>query len=370
MATMTTLLVATRKGLFAVERGPGGEPAIAATAFLGDNVTLAIADPRDGSWYAALNLGHFGVKLQRSDDHGTSWTEVAVPAFGPEHKVGTGDGKESGPATLSLLWSLACGGTDEPGRLWAGTIPGGLFRSDDRGASWTLVEALWNRPERLGWFGGGYDAPGIHSICVDPRDPAVLRIAISSGGVWETRDAGATWALRASGMFATYMPPERRDDPNIQDVHHMEQCAGAPDTLWVQHHNGVFRSTDGAASWHEIPEVPPSVFGFAVAVHPRDPDRAWFVPAVKDQRRYPVDAKLVVATTADGGRQFSLQTRGLPTGPSYDLVYRHGLAIDGSGEQLAFGSTTGGLWWSADGGEHWQALAARLPPIYAVSFVP
>lgn len=367
---MSTLLVSTRKGLFAIDCARDGVAAIVRNAFLGDNVTLAAADPRDGAWYAALNLGHFGVKLQRSDDRGASWTEVAVPAFGPGDKVGTGDGKAEAPAKLSLLWSLAFGGTDEPGRLWAGTIPGGLFRSDDRGASWSLVRGLWDRPERLGWFGGGYDAPGIHSICVDPRDCRVVRIAISSGGVWTTRDAGESWTLTARGMFAAYMPPEQRDNPNIQDVHHMEQCAGAPDTLWAQHHNGVFRSTDGAASWHEIPNVPPSVFGFTVAVHPRDPDRAWFVPAVKDERRYPVDAKLVVAATEDGGRSFALRDRGLPTGPSYDLVYRHGLAIDPSGDRLAFGSTTGGLWWSADGGEHWQALGARLPPVYAVSFVP
>ena len=56
------------------------------------------------------------------------------------------------------------------GRLWAGCMPAGLFVSDDRGASWRLVESLWERPERRGWFGGGYDHAGIHSILVDPRD--------------------------------------------------------------------------------------------------------------------------------------------------------------------------------------------------------
>ena len=52
-------------------------------------------------------------------------------------------------------------------------------------------------------------------------------------------------------------------------------------------------STDDAASWTEIHEVPPSVFGFAVAVHPADPDTAWFVPAVKDEHRIPVDGRVV-----------------------------------------------------------------------------
>lgn len=59
------LLVCTRKGLFVVER-QDGHWRITETAFLGDNVSMALADPRDGRWYAALDLGHFGCKLQRS----------------------------------------------------------------------------------------------------------------------------------------------------------------------------------------------------------------------------------------------------------------------------------------------------------------
>ena len=66
------LLVSTRKGLFVVDRRPSGWR-IVRTAFLGDNVTLALADPRDGGWYAALNLGHFGVKLKYSPDRGETW---------------------------------------------------------------------------------------------------------------------------------------------------------------------------------------------------------------------------------------------------------------------------------------------------------
>lgn len=361
------LLVCTRKGLFAlVPRG--GEWQVDSVSFLGDNVTQVLADPRDGSWYAALNLGHFGVKLQRSTDRGSSWTELPVPAYGANDVVHTADGKPPQPAALSLLWSLEAGGATEPGRLWAGTIPGGLFRSDDFGASWELVRSLWDRPERAEMFGGGYDQPGIHSICVDPRDPRAVRIAISCGGVWQTADGGASWEVTTAGMFAVYMPPERREDPLIQDAHRMVQCAGAPERLWVQHHDGVFRSDDGARSWHEVANVPPSVFGFAVAVHPRDPDTAWFVPAVKAERRVPIDGALVVARTRDGGRSFDTLREGLPQAHAYDLVYRHSLDIDDSGSQLAFGSTTGGLWTTSDGGDHWRMAQARLPMIHAVRY--
>ena len=361
------LLVSTRKGLFVVER-QDGHWRITECAFMGDNVNLALADRRDGRWYAALDLGHFGCKLQCSDDEGLSWTELSVPAYPPGEDVPVGDGKETQPAVLKLIWSLETGGPAESGRLWAGTLPGGLFRSDDRGQSWQLVRGLWDRPERREWFGGGYDTPGIHSICVDPRDPRCLRLAISTGGVWRSDDSGESWAQTAHGMFATYLPEEMARDPNRQDVHRMVQCPGAPDRLWAQHHNGVFRSDDGGMSWNEVPTVVPSVFGFAVAVHPTDPDRAWFVPATKDEKRIPVDGLLVASRTTDGGRSFQILNEGMPLDLAYDLVYRHGLAVDETGKHLAFGSTTGGLWISDDGGDRWDPIGARLPPILAVTY--
>ena len=169
-------------------------------------------------------------------------------------------------------------------------------------------------------------------------------------------------------MFAACMPAERSRDPNIQDVHHMVQCVGAPDTFCAQHHNGVFLSDNGGTQWREIANVPPSVFGFAVAVHPRDPDTAWFVPAIKDERRVPVDGQLAVARTRDRVTSFEVLRSGLPQEHAYDLVHRHALAIDRSGARLAFGSTTGGFWTSDNQGDRWQALDARLPPIHAVTF--
>jgi photosystem II stability/assembly factor-like uncharacterized protein len=103
-------------------------------------------------------------------------------------------------------------------------------------------------------------------------------------------------------------------------------------------------------------------------VHPQDPDTAWFVPAVKDQKRIPVDGKLVMARTRDGGKSFEVLRNGLPQEHAYDLVFRHALDVDGTGERLAFGSTTGGLWTTEDGGDAWRCVSAHLPPIYCVRF--
>lgn len=363
-------LVSTRKGLFPVLREEG-RWRIQAPHFLGDNVSLAVADFRDGAWYAALDHGHFGVKVHRSRDQGATWEEVGVPAY-PEPPEGHEEKDWMGkviPWKLIRIWSLAAGHPSEPGVLWAGTLPGGLFKSEDHGATWSLVRSLWDDPRRQKWSGGGADYAGIHSICVDPRDARRVSIAVSCGGVWHSADGGGTWEVHKGGMRAEYTPPEQAYDPLGQDPHCMVQSPTRPEVLWVQHHNGIFRSGDGGWNWTELKDVPPSVFGFPVAVHPQDPDTAWFVPAVKDEKRFAVDASVAVTRTRDGGRTFEVLRKGLPQEHAYDLTYRHALDVDETGERLAFGSTTGSLWVTEDGGDAWITVAEHLPPVHAVRWV-
>lgn len=366
------ILAATRKGLFAIERRAGGWE-ITRTAFLAEHVIMALSDPRDGAWYAALYLGHFGSKLHRSMDQGATWQEIAVPTYPtpPEGYVEKDMWGRTVEWKLDRIWALETGGHDEPGTLWCGTLPGGLFRSSDHGATWQIVESLWRDPRRTKWTGGGADLPGIHSVCVDPRDSRRVTIGISCGGVWVTEDGGSTWELRAKGIWAAYMPPEEKDNPNIQDVHRLVQCPGNPDCLWAQHHNGIFRTTNAGHDWQDVSHLQalsPTSFGFAVAVHPTQPDTAWFVPEVKDEHRLPADGKIVVARTRDGGQTYELLRNGLPQHHAYDITYRHALDIDQSGDRLAFGSTTGSLWVTEDQGDTWQTISEHLPPIYCVRF--
>lgn len=112
----------------------------------------------------------------------------------------------------------------------------------------------------------------------------------------------------------------------------------------------------------------PAVFGFAVAADPKDANTAWFVPGIKDQYRVPVDGRLVVTRTRDGGASFESLSEGLPQADCYDLVYRHALAVDDAGARLAMGSTTGNLWISENGGKAWTHVSAHLPPIAVVRF--
>jgi len=116
------------------------------------------------------------------------------------------------------------------------------------------------------------------------------------------------------------------------------------------------RSEDAGETWSEV------------STHPSDPDIVWFVPAKKDEQRIPVDARLVVTRTRDGGEHFDVLTNGLPDEPAWDLVYRHALDVSGDGNRLAFGSTTGSLWVSEDQGDSWQVVSEHLPPVACVRF--
>ena len=373
---MTRLLVGTRKGLFVVNNQQ-----IAAHHFAGEPVSQVLVNPHDQSWLVALNLGHFGVKLHKSIDEGKTWTALAAPAFPAKPALGDADfvtfKDDPIPWNVELIWSLSAGGASEPNTLWAGCMPAGLFKSTNGGQSWALNMQLWRDPRRQLWMGGGNDFPGIHSIVVDPRQDADhsqhLTLGISCGGVWQTFDGGGTWALTAKGMKSDYTPPDMEEDENSQDPHCVVGCESQPDVLWAQHHCGICRSADGGKFWQQI-TTPiskdfPSVFGFAVAPDPANPLRAWFVPAIKDEKRYPVNAKLVVTRTDDGGKTFQAFSAGLPQSHAYDLIYRHGLAVAPNGQDLAMASTTGSLWTSSDAGESWTTVSANLPPVAVVKFI-
>ncbi|MCB0619974.1 MAG: hypothetical protein KDC43_09100 [Saprospiraceae bacterium] len=357
----STLLLGTRKGLV-VYRHQNGQWAMQDVHFPGVPVSIAYADERNGVWWACLDHGHWGVKLHRSADRGANWEEVTAPAYPEGAEIKPGE-----PAHTRYLWAMQQGGRRHPDRLWVGTEPGGLFRSDDGGREFQLVESLWNHPSRENnWFGGGRDHAGIHSVVVDPRDENHVYVGVSCAGVFESVDAGKTWAVRNKGLRADFLP-----DPEAEvghDPHLLVASPANPDVMWQQNHCGIFRSVDGGRLWTDISEKDgPASFGFAIAVADDDPDQAWVAPAVSDMHRLAIDRSLCVCRTDDGGKSWKTLRHGLPQGHSFDIVYRHALACSGDG--LAFGTTTGNLFFSADRGERWQVINNYLPMVHSVLFV-
>ncbi|MFH1277302.1 MAG: glycosyl hydrolase [Candidatus Eisenbacteria bacterium] len=354
------LILGTRKGVIQL-RWDGEDCSFVREGHRGVPVPYAFRDHRTGTIWASLDHGHWGTKLSRSRDEGVTWEEVSAPAY-PEGST-LPDGSE---AKSLYLWVLAPGGDNRPERLYAGTEPGGLFVSDDGGRSFTLVESLWNHPSRQKhWFGGGRDHPGLHSVVVDPRDSDRIQVGISVAGVFESTDGGGTWAPKNRGLRADYLPekyPEVGHDPHL-----LVSCPSDPDRLWQQNHCGIFRSIDGGGNWEDVSEPEgPAKFGFAVAVDEEDGDTAWVVPAVSDEMRVAIQNALCVCRTEDGGKTWTALRKGLPQINAYDIVFRH--ALDKRGDRLAFGTTTGNLYLSGDGGDTWVPAGNHFPPIYSVRF--
>ncbi len=355
-----TLLLGTRKGLVAY-RYHNNQWQVENTSFEGVPVSIAYADPRNGTWWAALDHGHWGVKLHRSHDRGANWEEVAAPAYPEGAEI-----KEGVPASTRYIWAMSHGGNGHATRLWLGTDPGGLFLSEDGGSSFQLVESLWNHPSRpSGWFGGGRDQPGIHSIVVDPRNEDHVYVGVSCAGVFETTDAGTTWEARNKGLRADFLPDPASDFGH--DPHILVAANTNPDVLWQQNHCGIFYSVDAAKNWKEISEQDgPARFGFAIAVADDNPEQAWVAPADSDAIRVAINGSLCISRTDDGGKTWKQQRNGLPQQGCFDIVYRHALAT--SGDAVAFGTTTGNLFISNDRGDNWQVINNYLPMVHSVQF--
>jgi len=355
-----TLLLSTRKGLV-IFRRKNGTWKYDRTEFLAIPVSLAYEDRNTDTWWACLDHGHWGCKLHCSSDKGKTWREIDAPRY-PEGAMINDDL----PATVKYLWAMSSGGSDQPGKLYVGTEPGGLFVSDDNGETFKLNQGLWGHPSRPDqWFGGGRDYPGIHSIIVDPGNSDHLYVGISVAGVFESTDGGATWIPRNKGLRADFLP-----DPSIEVGHdpHLLVCAeNNPAFMWQQNHCGIFRSIDAGMNWTEVSEKDgPANFGFAIAADPDDGDKAWVVPAVSDEKRVAIDGALCVCRTTDGGRNWTALRKGLPQEHTFDIVYRHALAQNN--DELVFGTTTGNVYASPDQGDSWQHLAGNLPMVYATMF--
>jgi hypothetical protein len=198
-------------------------------------------------------------------------------------------------------------------------------------------------------------------------DPARCWVGISAVGVFETTDGGATWEPRNRGVRADFNP-----DPHPvtgQCVHKFAMAAGEPETLYQQNHCGQYRSTDGGSTWTDLsPNGLPSEFGFPLVTHPRDPATFWVIPLNgADQGRFVPGASAAVWRTHDRGDTWIRGDRGLPQQDAYFTILREAMARDALDPVgVAFGTETGQLWHSADGGESWRLVTADLPGVWSV----
>jgi photosystem II stability/assembly factor-like uncharacterized protein len=364
---MALLLVGTRKGAF-VYRGDGGGWTLEGPYYLGNIVNHLVMDPRDGrTLLMAAKTGHLGPTVFRSTDGGRHWTEAKQPPAFRKAKEG-----EEGRAVDSVFW-LTPGHAGEPGVWYAGTSPAGMFRSDDGGVTWRGVKGFNDGlyPQIRHAIHSGPDGAQLHSICVDPADARHLYAGISIGGIFESRDAGASWKPLNQGVEADFLPDasaEYGHDPHLLAVHPAQ-----PSRLYHQNHCGIYRLDRPDTKWVRIGRsMPKDVgdIGFPIVLHPRDPDCAWVFPmdGTEAWPRTSPGGKPAVYRTRDGGASWERQDAGLPREHAWWTVKRQAMCSDGRDPAgLYFGTTSGELWGSADEGGRWIRIAEHLPHIYSVT---
>jgi photosystem II stability/assembly factor-like uncharacterized protein len=368
MQDAVKILVGTRKGAFIFKAGEDRrEWQCSGPIKLGTIVNHLVADRRGGgTLMMAAKTGHLGPTVMRSADGGQTWQEAKRPPAFPAAPEG-----QEGKAVDSTFW-LEPGHESQPGVWWAGTIPHALFRSTDDGETWDEVPGFRRYLESLdqNFFG---EVPGgaiTHSINIDPRDPRHLYVGVSGGGFFESRDEGGTWSPLNKGLAADFMP-----DPNVpygHDPHCVQLHPLNPDRLYQQNHCGIYRLDRPDDKWVRIGDAMPrdvGDVGFAVQVHPHNPDTAWVFPmdGTDVWPRISPGGKPAVFRTRDAGASWERLNQGFPAEQAWWTVYRQAMAADAHDRVGVYlGTTSGELWGSRDEGESWSVIARNLPDILSV----
>lgn len=352
------LLVGTMKGAFLLRSGAARSRwEMGGPYFPGQAIYAMAYDGRAGGrrLWAGSGSEHWGPALSSSDDFGHTWNTPERAAIRFPEDTG---------ASVKRIWQIRPGRADEPQTLYCGVEPAALFESRDGGASWSLVRGLHDHPHRPRWTPGG-GGLALHTILPDPVRRERMFVAISAGGAYRTDDGGGSWQARNIGVRAEFMPEKYPEFG--QCVHKIVQHPSRTDRLFLQNHWGLYRSDDGGDSWNDIARGVPSDFGFAMVIHPHDPETVYILPIESDQFRCTPEGKLRVYRTRNAGGSWEPLTRGLPQKNALETVLRDAMSADTLNPAgIYFGTRSGHLWGSRDGGASWALAASGLPPIVCV----
>ena len=314
--------------------------------------------------YASQSSGWFGQVVHRSDDGGSSWDTVGNE-FAYEGEKGTHQWYDGTPHPwdFTRVWHFEPSPHDAD-TVFAGVEDAALFRSTDAGQTWHELAGLRGHATGSSWQPG---AGGLclHTILLDPTDPARIFVAISAAGAFRSDDAGATWLPINRGLRSDYLPDGEAEVGHC--VHRLAMHPSRPDVLFMQKHWDVMRTDDAGGTWHEVSGNLPSDFGFVIDVHAHEPETVYVVPIKSDSEHYPPEGKLRVYRSRGGGNEWEALTNGLPQQDCYVNVLRDAMAVDTLDDcGVYFGTTGGQVYMSADGGDHWQAIVRDLPPVMSV----
>ena len=250
---------------------------------------------------ALLYAGFTQGGVFRSADRGQSWTFA-------------GHGLWKANAVCSLAVDAKA-----PGTLWAGTAQG-LFKSTNRGVSWMRKGAVTSPAH-----------PSVSAVLAHPQKSAYLWAAVPGSGLFRTQNGGATWQRLGTGLLG--------------DITALAVDPSHPSTLYAGTTQGAFKSTDNGATWRLLPQhLSSSPAVRALAVDPRDPRRIFLAPG----------SQLLKST--NGGASWSYSTIGLGS------LAIDGIAFDAAKPAVMYVATHSlGVYKSTDSGRTWKAAGPGIP---------
>ncbi|SPF48763.1 conserved hypothetical protein [Candidatus Sulfopaludibacter sp. SbA4] len=239
----------------------------------------------------------------------------------------------------------------DPQTYYFGAASGGVWKSVDGGAHWN---PLFDKQP----------VASIGSIAVAPADPNILYVGTGEGclrgnisygdGVYRSNDAGKSW--KNLGLRDTRHIPKVLIDPRNPDV---VLVAALGHAFAPNAERGVFRTTDGGATWTKVLYVDDSTGATDLAFAPQNPNVVF--AAMYQVRRQPWTFSSGgpgsgLYRSSDGGATWQrLQGNGLPEGP----LGRIGVSVSGADSNRVFAlieAEKGGLYRSDDGGDKWERV--------------
>lgn len=210
MSDRVVVCAGTKRGLFLLESDSARARWKLSGPFLkGWEIFHAVIDTRGTpTIHAASVQGTFGTNVMTGDLRGRKFRAAKHPPVPPKllpSQLKTI--RKWGISTAPRVWHIEPGRPSEPGVLYAGTAPAGLFRSDDHGKSWEEVRSLTRHPSRKHWTPGA-GGMCLHSIQLDPHDKDCMIIGISSAGCFRTDDGAKTWKPINRGVAMFPGPPK------------------------------------------------------------------------------------------------------------------------------------------------------------------
>ena len=360
------VLVGTRKGAFLLTAdGKREQWDISGPHFAGWEMYHVKGSPADPNRiYASQSTGWYGQLIQRSNDGGQTWEPVGNK-FVYEGVPGTHQWYDGTPHPWEFkrVWHLEPSLTD-PDTVFAGVEDAALFRSTDGAASWQELPGLRQHGSGPHWQPGA-GGMCLHTIILDPSNPARIYIAISAAGAFRSDDSGSTWKPINRGLRSAQLPQQTAEVGHC--VHHVTMHPARPNVLFMQKHWDVMRSDDAGENWREVSGNLPTDFGFAIDVHAHEPETIYVVPIKSDSEHFPLDGKLRVYRSRTGGNEWEELGNGLPRRDCYVNVLRDAMAVDSLDScGVYFGTTGGQVYVSADAGNHWAPIVHDLPPVLSV----